>query len=71
MVDNLKIKRKNIHTLINIGLIAFLILVATVGMRGLSFSSYGFEISGQLSSLTTPFTKDKIMVCAIGQCLFV
>lgn len=60
-------KRKSIHTIINIGLIAFLILVATVGMRGLSASSIGSEIS----SAETSIAKDKIMVCAIGKCLFV
>ena len=60
-------KRKSIHTIINIGLIAFLILVATVGMRGLSASSIG----GEIPSAETSITNDKIMVCAIGQCLFV
>jgi len=60
-------KRNNIHTLINIGLIAFLIIVATIGIRGLSASSIGDEISLNGTSIT----KDKIMVCAIGQCLFV
>lgn len=67
MADNLKMKRKNIHTLINIGLTLFLILVATIGMAGLNHTSYGSEISEMGSHLTN----DKIMVCAIGQCLFV
>ena len=60
-------KRKSIHTLINIGLITFLILVATVGVRGLSASSIGSEIS----TAETSISNDKIMLCAIGQCLFV
>jgi hypothetical protein len=60
-------KRKSIHTIINIGLIAFLILVATVGMRGLSASSFDSEVL----SAETSIASDKIMVCAIGQCLFV
>lgn len=60
-------KHKRIHTLINIGLICFLILVATVGMRGLTSSSFGSEIDGN----TVGFTNDKIMVCAIGHCLFI
>lgn len=60
-------KRNNIHTLINIGLIAFLILVATIGMRGLSASSIGDDFSQTGGSIT----KDKIMVCAVGQCLFI
>ena len=60
-------KRKPIYTIINIGLIAFLILVATIGVRGLSESSIGNELSTAEMSITN----DKIMVCAIGHCLFV
>ncbi|MBL4602184.1 MAG: hypothetical protein JKY84_05530 [Emcibacteraceae bacterium] len=67
-MTNLEInKRKSIHTLINIGLIAFLIFVGTIGMRGLSASSIGDELSQTGASIS----KDKIMVCAIGQCLFI
>lgn len=60
-------KRKSIHILINIGLITFLILVATIGIRGLSASSIGNTIS----TAETSISNDKIMLCAIGQCLFV
>lgn len=59
-------KHKNIHTLINIGLVAFLILVATIGMRGLTYSGYAHEISGNGINMTT----EKVMICAIGQCVF-
>lgn len=67
MAHNPKMKRKNIHTLINIGLISFLILVATIGMAGLTNPSYG----GELNEMGSNTSSDKIMVCAIGQCLFV
>ena len=67
MANNLKMKRKHIHTLINIGLISFLILVATIGMAGLTQTSYGTELTEMGKSIFS----DKIMVCAIGQCLFV
>jgi len=60
-------KRNNIHTLINIGLIAFLIVVATIGMRGLSASSIGDDFG----ETGTSIKKDKVMVCAVGQCLFI
>lgn len=60
-------KHKRVHTLINIGLICFLILIATVGMRGLTSSSFSSEVGRSNVS----FTGDKIMVCAIGQCLFI
>lgn len=67
MTHTQSIKRKNIHTWINVGLTLFLILVATVGMRGLSVSSIGDD----LNTSSTSTTQDKIMVCAIGQCLFI
>ena len=60
-------KHKRIHTIINVGLICFLLLVATIGMRGLTASSFGSEIGHN----DVGFTKDQIMVCAIGQCIFV
>lgn len=60
-------KRKNIHTLINIGLIAFLVMVATIGMRGLTYPGYAHEFSGSGIDMTT----EKVMICAIGQCLFI
>ena len=60
-------KHKKIHTLINVGLICFLILAATIGMRGLTSSSLGREAGNN----DTGFTGDNIMVCAIGHCLFV
>ncbi|MCB2091010.1 MAG: hypothetical protein KDF58_06135 [Alphaproteobacteria bacterium] len=60
-------KRNNIYTLVNIGLIAFLIIIATIGMRGLSASSIGNDlITGKPSPI-----KNNVMVCAIGQCLFI
>ncbi len=67
MKNNQLQKHRKIHTLINVGLICFLIMVATIGMRGLTASSYGDELTGQ----GTGIINDKIMVCAIGQCLFV
>ncbi len=60
-------KRNKIYTIINVCLICFLIVVATVGMRGLTASSWGSDLSGN----NIGFNGDKIMVCAIGQCLFV
>lgn len=60
-------KRKKIYTIINVCLICFLILVATVGMRGLTASSWGGDLTGS----DIGFSGDRIMVCAIGQCLFV
>lgn len=59
--------RNNIYTLVNIGLIAFLIIIATVGMRGLSTSSIGNDL---IIGKSSP-SKNNVMVCAIGQCLFI
>ncbi len=60
-------KHKRIHTVINIGLICFLLLVATVGLQSLTPSSFGSELGNH----DIGFTNDQIMVCAIGQCIFV
>lgn len=65
--ENATIKNRKIYTFINVGLICFLLFIATIGMRGLTSSSFGNETEERKSG----FTKDKIMVCAIGQCLFI
>ncbi len=67
MKKNETSKRKKTYTIINICLICFLIIIATVGMRGLTASSWG----GNLPSGDAGYNNDKIMVCAIGQCLLV
>ncbi|MEZ5757978.1 MAG: hypothetical protein R3D86_07140 [Emcibacteraceae bacterium] len=59
--------RNNIYTLVNIGLIAFLITIATVGIRGLSASSIGHNLTIEKAA---PI-KNNVMVCAIGLCLFI
>lgn len=57
-------ERKNFHMLINIALTAFLILVATIGMRSLTYTG-----DHQLGAVTDGLPKlESVMVCAIGQC---
>ncbi len=63
---NKSISHKNSisHTFVNIGLIAFLIIIATIGMYSLNNAgTTGNNIlSHERSSL------EKVMVCSIGQC---
>lgn len=59
--------KNHFHTLINIGLVAFLILVATVGMRSLT-NTGDFSISSVGADKPV---YEKVMVCAIGQCIFI
>ncbi|MDG1438586.1 MAG: hypothetical protein P8P98_06375 [Emcibacteraceae bacterium] len=54
------------HTMINVGLVAFLIIVATIGMRSLTYTG-DISISG-LQGDKPVF--ENVMVCAIGQCVF-
>lgn len=65
--DNATSKNRKIYTFINVGLVCFLLFIATIGMRGLTSASFGNEIEERKSG----FRNDKIMVCAIGQCLFI
>jgi hypothetical protein len=53
------------HTMINIGLTAFLILVATVGMRSLTYTG-DFSTS---NIGTDKSAHESVMICAIGQCV--
>lgn len=57
--------RNTKHTLINVALVAFLILVATIGMRSLNYSAGQNETIGQSSNASL----ENVMICAIGQCI--
>jgi len=54
------------HTMINVGLVAFLVLVATIGMRSLTYTG-DFSISSIQGDKPV---LENVMVCAIGQCVF-
>lgn len=58
--------RKSIaHTLVNIGLSAFLIIIATIGIYSLN------NAAGAISSNALTHERsslEKVMVCSIGQC---
>ncbi|MDG1707526.1 MAG: hypothetical protein P8H03_02135 [Emcibacteraceae bacterium] len=57
--------KNHFHTLINIGLVAFLILTATIGMRSLTYNG---DISISAAGGDKP-ALENVMVCAIGQCV--
>lgn len=57
-------QKNHIHTLINLALSAFLILVATIGMRSLTYTG-----DHKLGAVSDGLPKlESVMVCAIGQC---
>ena len=62
-----EIKRNNIHTLINIGLMSFLILVGTIGMASMSNATTEHSDSGTGLSIIN----QSVMICAFGKCTLI
>lgn len=63
-------KHKNIHTLINIGLIMFLGFVGTVGTISLGKTNYAPSINS-ITNIDATMNKKNVLICAIGRCIFV
>lgn len=70
MLQTEQTKPKNIHIIINIGLIAFLGFVGTIGTLSLGQTNYVTTIN-KMTNIETSATKKKVMICAIGRCIFV
>ena len=62
-----EIKRNNVHTLINIGLVSFLILIGAIGMA--SMSNVATEYSDNSSGLS--IVNQSVMICAFGKCTLI
>jgi len=62
-----EIKRNNVHTLVNIGLMSFLILIGTIGMA--SMSNATTDHSENESGLS--IVNQSVMICVFGKCTLI
>ncbi len=60
-------KRNNIHTLINIGLMSFLILVGTIGMASMSSATTEYPENDTGLSVIN----QSVMICAFDKCTLI